>query len=308
MITHRQVETFRAVMVSSNMTEAGRVLSVTQSAISKIMKEFENEVGFPLFRRRKGGLQPTPEARALYEEVERSYRGLDKIAHEARRVRHREVGKLEIGSNPAITSGFIQRVIRQFREEGHDINASLHTYNSVELVDLIVTRRCDFGFVMTPIDTDAVSVSEVLNARCVCLLPRGHRLARKKTISITDLEGEEFISLAEGTSTRHRIDALFNAKNVNRKMTLEARWSVSVAGFVAEGLGCTIIEPFSAIRFAEQGGIVKPLQEEILFSFAPIFPKHGLIGGVVEDFIACFRREFEKFDADPVNFGARQPR
>jgi len=305
MITHRQVETFRAVMVSSNMTEAGRMLNVTQSAISKIMKEFESEVGFPLFRRRKGGLQPTPEARVLYEEVDRSYRGLDKISHEAERVRLREVGKLQIAGMPAITSGFLQHVIRCFREEGHDINASIQTYNSVELADLIETRRCDFGFVQTPIDTDKVSVSEVLNARCVCLLPRGHRLAKKKIVSVADLEGEDFISLIEGTATRHKIDALFNAMNVTRKMTLEARWSVGVSGFVAEGLGCTIIEPFSAIRFAEQGGIVKPLKEEVLFSFAPIFPKHGLIGGVVEDFMACFRREFEKFDANPVLFAGR---
>lgn len=297
MMTHRQVEAFRAVMICSNMTEAGQMLSVTQSAISKIMKEFEREVGFALFRRRKGGLVPTPEAFALYEEVDRSYFGLDKIARAAQRIGTREQGRIQIAGMPAMTNGFLQRVIRRFINEGHRINATIQTYNSPELIDLVEAGHCNIGFAMTPIDSDRVAASEVMNARCVCLLPPGHRLAAKKEVSIADLEGEEFISLAEGTTTRDKIDALFHAHNISRRLSLEARWSITVAGFVAEGLGCAITEPFTASTFAAQGGTVRPLVEDVTFSFVQVLPKHGVVGKISEELLACFRREFADFES-----------
>lgn len=298
MITHRQIEAFRAVMVSSNMTEAGRMLSVTQSAISKIMKEFEREVGFALFGRRKGGLEPTPEAFAFYEEIERSYLGIDKIWRTAQRIRHREVGKLQIGAVPALASGFLQRVVRRFHQSGRGISAAILTYNSPELIDLVESRQCNIGFVMTPIDAESVVTGDVMNVRCVCILPPGHRLAEKRIVSITDLEGEDFISLAEGTPTRFKIDSLFYSLNINRRSALEARWAVAVAGFVAEGLGVSIIDPFSARSFAAQGGTVRPLREEVLFSFVHVQPKLGVSGGIGEEFLACFRSEFEEFKSE----------
>lgn len=298
MMTLRQVEAFRAVMICSNMTEAGRMLSVTQSAISKIMKEFEREVGFTLFHRRKGGLVPTPEAFALFEEVDRSYFGLEKISRAAHRIGTREQGRIQIAGMPAMTSGFLQRVIRRFISEGHRINATIQNYNSAEVVDLVEAGYCDIGFTMTPVDSDRVIASDVMHARCMCLLPPGHRLAARKEVSIADLEGEEFISLAEGTTTREKIDALFHAQNIPRRLSLEARWSIAIAGFVSEGLGCSITEPFTAAIFAARGGIVKPLVEEITFSFVQVQPKHGILGKLSEELLACFRQEFAEFQGE----------
>ncbi|MGF1948937.1 hypothetical protein ACQUFD_17920, partial [Enterococcus gallinarum] len=61
-----------------------------------------------------------------------------------------------------------------------------------------------------------------------------------------DFEGERFVSLANGNTTRLKTDALFKNENVEREMVLDASWSASVSGLVAEGLGVAIVEPFSA--------------------------------------------------------------
>lgn len=303
-MTHRQIEVFRAVMLCSSMTEAARILAITQSAVSKIMHEFEMAVGFSLFRRRKGGLEPTPEAFALYEEVERSYISIEKIARAADRVRSREGGRLRIAAMPALTSAFLQHVIRRFIDDGHEINASIETYNSPEIVDLVEAGHCNLGFAMTPVNTERVLVGPVMSTRCVCLLPPEHPLAQKPRISVSDLHGQPFIALAEGTTTRLRVDALFRAKNVTPRLTLEARWSLSVAAFVSEGLGCGITEPFSGRVFAAQGGIVRPLAEEIPFSFVQVHPRHKIVGGFEEEFLKCFQAEFTRFEeAAPFECG-----
>ena len=64
-ITHRQIEAFRALMVSGSMTEAAQYLSVTQPAVSKIISQLESELGFSLFERRQGKLSPTDDGYIL---------------------------------------------------------------------------------------------------------------------------------------------------------------------------------------------------------------------------------------------------
>ncbi|QPC44050.1 LysR family transcriptional regulator [Kaustia mangrovi] len=297
MITPRQIEAFRAVMLTRSMTGAARILSVTQSAVSKIMHELEDELGFVLFSRRKGGLEPTPEAHALYMEVRKSFLGLDKIARAAQRIRAGRQGRLRIVSVPALTTGFLQKVVRVFLESGHRVEITLDTYNNEEVVDLVALGHADIGITMTPIDSYAVNVSPVMTAPCVCLLPHGHRLAAKERISLEDLRGEPFISLAENTTTRIRIDAAFRAANIARAGGLEARWSASVAAFVAQGLGVAIIEPFTARAHAHCGYVIRPLKQKIEFSFAEVTPKQSIQSTIARDFLDCFRQEVAAFQA-----------
>ena len=69
MINLRQVEVFYAVMRAGSVTEAARVLNVTQPAVSAALKQFEARLKMKLFDRVGGRLQPTPEARALLPDV-----------------------------------------------------------------------------------------------------------------------------------------------------------------------------------------------------------------------------------------------
>src|SRR5690606_3918956 len=99
--------------------------------------------------RRRGGLEPTPDAFALFEEVQRSFSGLDKISRAATRIRHREGGRLRIAAMPALTSGFLQEVVRSFTGGRYPVEVSVDTYNSPEVVDLVATGHYDLGFAMT---------------------------------------------------------------------------------------------------------------------------------------------------------------
>src|SRR6266852_2026092 len=92
MLSFRQIEAFRAVIVLHSMTRAAETLNISQPAVSRLMRDMELNLGLTLFRRRKGGLQPTEEALALYAEVERSFVGVDKIARAAVRIRERLAG------------------------------------------------------------------------------------------------------------------------------------------------------------------------------------------------------------------------
>lgn len=272
MISWRQIEAFRAVMLTRSMTDAAHILSVTQPAVSRLLQDFEIEVGFCLFTRRKGGLLPSTEASRLFEEVQRSFKGRDNIENAITRIRNRQEGVLRVAAMPAMTPWFLPKIIKHLLDQHDGLSISLQTHNSPTVADRVRERSYDVGFAMTPVDTAGLEIGEVRRAKCVCVLPKHHRLVKQPVIDLHDLEGESFISLAEGTTTRMKIDAAFTAANVRRRLGLETRTSATVCGMVLHGLGVGIIEPFSAINFTEQGGVVKPLIQEIDFSFVRILP------------------------------------
>lgn len=292
-ITHRQIEAFRAVMLTNSMTDAAQLLNVTQPAVSKILTQLERELGFSLFQRRQGALRPTNEAHILYAEVKRSYTGLESLIRVARRVRHRSGGNLRLAVLPTFSAGFLPRVVRRLYAGDDRMQLSIQNYNSEEIVDLVASGLCDLGFAMTPVDPARVRTGPVMSLPSFLILPPGHRLADAGRVSVRELDGETFIATSEGTSSRLRNDALFASMNVARELLVEARWSVTIAELVRAGLGCSIIDGFTALNYVDKGCVVKPLKERLDFTFVYATPLTDGVSSPARRFIELFRAEFE---------------
>ncbi|MBC7077924.1 MAG: LysR family transcriptional regulator, partial [Synergistales bacterium] len=67
----RQIEIFRAVMITGSISGASKLLFVSQPAVSRLLSHTELRMGLKLFERVKGRLYSTPEARSLFKEVEK---------------------------------------------------------------------------------------------------------------------------------------------------------------------------------------------------------------------------------------------
>ena len=83
----RQLEAFRAVMLCATVTRASEMLHISQPATTRLLADLEISLGFALFKREKKRLHPTAEAQALFEEVQRSLLGMDRIARAADEIR-----------------------------------------------------------------------------------------------------------------------------------------------------------------------------------------------------------------------------
>src|SRR5438270_2131331 len=105
----RQVEAFRALMLTASTVRAAEVMHVTQPAVSRLVRELQDALELRLFERRGTRLVPTSEAVSLYAEVERSFVGMERIAQAARDLRARRAGRLRIAAMPALCNGFLPR-------------------------------------------------------------------------------------------------------------------------------------------------------------------------------------------------------
>jgi len=97
-INSRQVEAFRATMLTGSVTEAAALMTVTQPAVSRLLRDLQALLKMELFERRGTGLVPTAAAMALYTEVERSFVGLERITAAAEEIRGRRTGSLRATS------------------------------------------------------------------------------------------------------------------------------------------------------------------------------------------------------------------
>ena len=289
-INSRQVEAFRAMMLTGSVTDAAKLMAVTQPAVSRLLRDLQALLKMELFERRGSGLVPTASATALYMEVERSFIGLDRIATAAEEIRGRRTGTLRIAALPALSNGYLPRLAGGFLKERPNLNLSFFGVISPIVVDWVLNNQCDIGFAEVPIAHSGLPIVRLPTLPRVAVLPTGHRLAAKAVLEPRDFEGENFVSLTAGSSSRHLIDQVFNRDDVRRVLRVETNLSEIMCGMVSSGLGVALCDAFTAQEFEGRGIVARRFLPRIDFEFAAVFPPQRSPSPVALDLVEVMRR------------------
>lgn len=241
----RQIEAFRAVITLGSMTKAAESLGISQPAVSRLMLDFQEAVGFKLFRKSRGGAEPTDDARRLFVLVDKLFIGLEEMNHEVHAIRSLARGSVTIAAMGPYDNGLIPEVLAVFRKRYPDIAIRLESQPQDRIGEWVASRRADIGIVSLPIANGAVTVTELVRLPALCVMPTGHRLAEKTVIRADDLADESFVSFPRGAPFRFETDMLFERKGIERRMLTEATTHEAVCNLVAAGLGVSIVSPFS---------------------------------------------------------------
>jgi len=272
----RQVEAFRAVMLSGGVTAAAQMMNVSQPSVSRLIADLEHAVGFALFERRGGRMFPTDQAQALYEAVRRSFTGLDLLDQAARRIRAHPVGAIRIAALAALASGVLPPVIRDFRARYPEIKVTVEALGQRAVVDRVFLGQADIGLAVETADRQGVSSVLLADAEYVCVMPAGHPLAARSVIEPKDLDGETLIGpMHEVDALWFGIDQVFQAAGITPLRRLETQHSFPAYAYVEAGLGITVAEPFSTPLFARLGVVARPFRPAVGVRFAMLEPQIG---------------------------------
>ncbi|MEG5262859.1 LysR substrate-binding domain-containing protein [Pseudomonas sp. JDS28PS106] len=285
----RQIEAFRNVMRLGSMTEAADVLYTSQPNISRLIAQLELSTGLTLFKRAGVRLIPTQEGQAFFQEVERAYVGLDSLKLSAKNIRNLGTGRLRVAAVPSTGLSMIPRVLKTFTESRPELTVSLHVNSSSTVEQWVKPQFCDIGIVVHPGDGAGQEAEQLAEVAAVCVLPASHRLARRKRITFSDLEGEAFVSLCHGDGTRSLVDGLFEQAGVERVMAVEAQYSAINCEMVALGMGVTLAHPLVARDYLHRDVVVLPFKPDILFPTYVIWPTHQARTRLAEEFVETLR-------------------
>jgi len=266
-LNFRLLEAFRMVMVAGSVTEACVTLGRSQPAVSRSIAELERELGYRLFERVNRRMIPTEEAMQLFAEVERAFTGIDSIREVAREIGGARRSTLRVTSMPATSVSVLPIAAEIMTRDRPDTNLSLEVRSSGWVVQSVLGRQSDIGIAGLPLDHPGLRIAFIAAAPCVCILPGRHALCRRRRIRPPDLAGERFISLGANYRTRQRVDRIFRASSIERRLQLESQLSEMVCFLVARGLGVGIVDPFTPWLRPELELEIRPFEPEVIFEW-----------------------------------------
>lgn len=287
----KQIESFRAVMLTSSMTLAAQQLHTSQPNVSRIISKLEAEIGFALFDRHAGRVTPTKSAEAFFREVERAFMGLDNVAESARGIREFGAGTLRIAASAAISLSVLPAAIKRFSARYPQVRIVADTGYSADIAKWVATQHCDIGFSSWVGDKPGIVSTLIHTENAICVMPADHPLASKKHVTPKDLNGERFISLPHNSAARRSIDEAF--KNDGRIMALETPYAATICALVSEGLGISLLNPIvsRAIHYPNLREV--PFKPSIPFRSYMLQSQIAASDTHINHFAACMRAAFK---------------
>lgn len=141
----RHVEVFQAVMETGSMSAAGRLIHLTQSAVSRLVASAERQLGYPLFHRVSGRLMPTDEAHVLFEASSALFERLVVLRQTAAQLKHAGKGRLRVAAIPALCHKLLPDVLARFQQHHPDVVCEVRTQHKRQITEDLIARRVDVG-------------------------------------------------------------------------------------------------------------------------------------------------------------------
>jgi DNA-binding transcriptional LysR family regulator len=295
-MNERQITAFSHVLRLGSVTAAGRAMAISQPAVSRHIADLEAELGFPLFERRGGKLLPLPEAHALGREVERMFYGLDRLKAFAREMRGMSHARISIGGLAMSSFRILPAAIAAFLRAHEGVRVTHNVFSSKRIADMVAGGQADFGIAQLPLGRSDVRRVAGWRCPCVVVLPGGHPLAERTYLTPRDLHDMPMIALAHQTVTAGFVTERFAEAGFSPRIVAESQPSYTACGYVAQGLGLAITDPFTPALFAADGLCTVPFEPIIPFDIFLVVHAERPLPRAVQTLIDLVVAEFDSVE------------
>ena len=256
----RHLRYFLVLAEELHFGRAARRLSISQPPLSLNIQQLEASIGAKLFTRNSKSVQLTaagqafvPAARALLEQAAQA-------AGHARDVGQGMAGSLAIGFSGTMLYSGLPHILERFQAEHPLLRLTLKELSSSEQLIELAHDRLDLGFVHTTRVPPELSQVLVSSQAFVCCLPAGHALARKRSLSLSALQGEPFAVVSRTVSPDYhdRILEICTEAGFYPEIRYELRHWLSVVSLVSQGMGVALV-PAALKQSAMAGAAFVPL-------------------------------------------------
>jgi DNA-binding transcriptional LysR family regulator len=302
MMTLRQIEVVRAVMISGTISGAAKLLNVSAPGISRLIKYTERSLGVRFFTRQNGRYFPTPDARIIFEQINAVYKKVDDLTDVIAKIGRGHLSELRIGSVPSIAQVMVPRAVEKTRRRYPDLKMDINILKIEEAVDYLLLGKGDCAAISYRLDHPALDFLPLASGRLFCIVPEDHALAERKKISAAEMTSFPLIGI-EPTDPYGRIMAeLFARNKLPYDITIRARFGNTVCSLVQARLGIAVIDQFSVAHGSIPGVRLLEIREPTRFDTFIAIKRGAQLSPYATHFIACLRKEMEA-----VGQGRAQP-
>jgi DNA-binding transcriptional LysR family regulator len=266
----RNLRYFVAVAEELHFSRAAERLHVSQPALSKQIRQLEQQLHFPLFRRDRRRVQLTAAGEALLPRARRLLAAWDVSLADAGARASEEAKLLHIGFQTSVAGGLYQAVVARFGELHPDWRLELRMQPWTDTTGGLLDRSSDVAFVWLPTGADdVIEVRPVRTERRFVALPARHRLARRKALQMADLLDQPFIALPEESGVlRDYWLALDERGGRPARIGAEVATPDETWEAVASGRGVHLMAEGAAAVYARPGIVCRPVIDLAPCAFA----------------------------------------
>jgi DNA-binding transcriptional LysR family regulator len=253
----RLLRSFKVLSEIGHYGRAARAIHLSQPALTKQVRQLEEEVGGQLLVRGRQGAQLTPVGRLLADEAGALLRHADRVLDRVRRASRGELGELRLGFGIA-TRLLVPRLVSRFRRAFPDVKVTLQDTSTPIQLEALVGGTMDVGFVRLPIEAPLVHLP-VVEERLVLAVPESRRADLGQRAPSTFQE-EPFVELGvtHSPSFHAHVQRVCAAYGLRPRVAQSATEFFTVLALVAAGMGIAVV-PRAVTQTRVEGVAYLPL-------------------------------------------------
>ena len=245
-----------------NVVEAGTISGgakatfLTPASASERIKGMEDALGRPLLMRAKKGVSLTEagmavlrHARSILQQMQRMQGELQDLGGDTR-------AHVRLLCNTSAVSEHLPRLVAAFLREHRAISIGLEERPSADIADAIRDEVCDLGVLSDAADTAGLECHAFRPDPLVLVVPAGHALASRRTVSVAELPDADFVGLGEDSALQQLISRQMRRAGKRIAYRVRVRSLESVCAMVGEGIGVGIV-PQAVARSARRGAAIR---------------------------------------------------
>lgn len=224
---------FLAVAETGSITDAAERLGVTQSALSRRIQQYEEQLETQLLSRSRKGVELTETGRLAASEGRRLLTLFSQLKEEIALHQGLEGGSVRIGGGATAVSFVLPPAIAQFQQAHPKVLFQLKEAGSSEIASDVLDGQLELGIVTLPLQSRELEVKVVTNDDIVLVARKDHELAQHRHITSASLASHAFVSFEADTALRNLIDNSVRNTGVEIQVVMELRSIPSILRMVA---------------------------------------------------------------------------
>jgi DNA-binding transcriptional LysR family regulator len=265
MLDVRRMRVLREVAARGSFSAAAEALSFTQSAVSQHVAALEREAGTQLVERRRNGVRLTEAGRVLVGHADAILARIECAEEDLAALAGLRGGRLRLMSFQSGGSTLAPRAVAAFHERHPQVELSMLEAEPEEAGERLKSGDVDLALVYDHESTPGLlgpelSLTHLLDDRYDAILPKGHRLAGRRRLSLPDLAEEHFVASTSVCGCRKITETVCREAGFEPQVAFEADETMAAQALVAAGVGVTLL-PQLALTTPHPGVVARRLTD-----------------------------------------------
>lgn len=220
-----------------SISKTASKLYVSQPAISYSLKELENSLGYTLFNRNSKGIEPTLEAKELYNYISTAFNILNDAEEHIKNLNSLNIGSIKIGVPTNIGMLSLINYIEIFRKEYPNVKFKIISKSMPEMIEMLETRKIDIIIGILPIHSEKKITKINIGKESNCFVYNKKLLPNIHINKLEDLLKYPLILPQSNTLHRNRLDDYMETKNIKLDPYIEVSADEIALEMVKKGIG-----------------------------------------------------------------------